>query len=87
MVPRPEHRCTQCGQFTRLWKNDASRPLIFGVGSVVGMSLVSVCIALPLRLSKYRAFRAEWLMVAAAATSLVVGAGILFRAGTSLGVG
>jgi len=58
--------------------------LIFGLGSVVGMSLVSVCIALPIRFSKHRAFRSEWLMVAAGATSLVVGIGILFRMGASL---
>ena len=60
--------------------------LIFGVGSIVGMSLVSLCIALPLQLSTRRAFRPEWVMLAAAATSLVVGAGILFRAGASLRV-
>jgi sulfite exporter TauE/SafE len=57
--------------------------LIFGLGSIVGMSLVSLGIALPLQLSTRRVFRPEWLMLAAAATSLVVGAGIVLRAGAS----
>jgi sulfite exporter TauE/SafE len=49
---------------------------VFGVGSIVAMSLVSLCIALPLQVSKQRVFRPEWLMLGAAATSLVVGVGI-----------
>lgn len=60
--------------------------LIFGLGSVVGMSLVSMCIAVPLHVSKFRLFRMDWLMMAAAAASLFVGVRILFNAGTSLGL-
>jgi sulfite exporter TauE/SafE len=60
--------------------------LVFGLGSIVGMSLVTMCIALPLRLSKHLAFRPEWLMLAAGATSLVVGVGILVKAGVALGL-
>jgi sulfite exporter TauE/SafE len=59
--------------------------LIFGLGSVVGMSLVSLCIALPLQLSsRHRAFRVDWLMLAAAATSLVIGIGIVVNASVTL---
>jgi sulfite exporter TauE/SafE len=60
--------------------------LIFGVGSMVGMSLVSMCVAVPLHLSKSRVFRTEWLMMAAAAASLFVGVRILFNAGAALGL-
>jgi len=60
--------------------------LIFGLGSMVGMSLVSMCVAVPLHLSKHRAFRTDWLMMVAAAASLFVGVKILFSAGAALGL-
>jgi sulfite exporter TauE/SafE len=59
--------------------------LVFGAGSIVAMSLVSLCIALPLQVSKQRVFRPEWLMLGAAAASLIVGVSILLSIGTSLG--
>jgi ABC-type nickel/cobalt efflux system permease component RcnA len=61
--------------------------LLFGLGSVVGMSLVAMGFALPLRLSGRARRGSQWLMLAAAAASLVVGAGIVVTAGASLSRG
>ena len=61
--------------------------LLFGLGSVVGMSLVSMGFALPLQLSGRARRASQGLMLAAAAASLVVGAGIVLTSGTALSRG
>jgi hypothetical protein len=59
--------------------------MILSLGSIVGMSLVTpVHRAASAALTPSCAFRPEWLMLAAAATSLVGGTGIVLRAGSSL---